>query len=679
MRPPKLSRIVLYGILFLFFFQLISDFIEATYAFGLLGGGFTVEAASVLLLLSPVVLLLVRNGLQGWPLVLVGELMLVSRVAEPMLGTRGRMLVAGLGVACFMILLPVLLSKQGDERPNTGGLTLGAGLTIGLSLSILFRALNSGIDISTYGWFQAIGWILAIIAGVLMFGFLTRGETPSSKSLAGDKTAPGAGAGQGQPGFWRTAGLSLGVASVMVLLYFAFTSPNVIARWTGASYLLIVSIIMLVLSVFAVLLASAPRLFAALTRRVMFVWNLLFVLSMVLTILGHQTGFPADAGAYPLSEPAGTLLHHVPLLLMLLLFPVILVDFTLLAHSLAESRPSSRSIGGAFTLASLFFLFMIFAQIFTTVYDYVPVAGPPFRDKFWLVFLIGGVALTLPVLLVRRSSFSLDQASSGWKIGPAFPGLISLISLATVVGAFMTAAKPAPPSGPVTTLRILTYNVQQGYNEDGLKNYDGQLDLIRKVDADVIGLQECDTNRVAGGNSDLVRFFADKLNLYSYYGPRTVAGTFGVALLSKYPIENPRTLYHYSEQEQEATIHAQISVGDRTFDVFNTHLASENPVENRGQLRELLAEVRGRENVILIGDLNFAPDTPEGQYGLTAEVLDDSWVLKWPQVDKQGADPTGEGVDHVFVSPGTKVADAQYVPGSESESDHAAMTTDIEW
>jgi endonuclease/exonuclease/phosphatase family metal-dependent hydrolase len=150
-------------------------------------------------------------------------------------------------------------------------------------------------------------------------------------------------------------------------------------------------------------------------------------------------------------------------------------------------------------------------------------------------------------------------------------------------------------------------------------------------------------------------------------------------LLSKYPIENPRTLYHYSEREQEATIHAQISVGDRTFDVFNTHLASEDPVENLGQLRELLAEVKGRENVILIGDLNFAPDTPEGQYGLTAEVLDDSWVLKWPQVDKQGADPTGEGIDHVFVSPGTKVVDARYVPGSESESDHPAMTTDIEW
>ena len=166
MRSSKTGRIVLYTILFLFFFQLIADFIEASYASILTGGGSVPpEIASMLLLLAPVILLLLPRGLAGWPLILVGELMIVCRVVEPLLDTRGRMLVAGLGVACFLILLPALIARRDGVTANTRGLTLGFGLTIGLSLSILFRALNSGSDISTNGWFQAIGWILAIGGG----------------------------------------------------------------------------------------------------------------------------------------------------------------------------------------------------------------------------------------------------------------------------------------------------------------------------------------------------------------------------------------------------------------------------------------------------------------------------------------------------------------------------------
>jgi hypothetical protein len=157
MRLNKILEIVLYSILFLFFFQLIADFIEATYAFGLMGLGMPVEAVSVLLLLSPLVLLLVPREVSGWPLVLLGELMLVCRVVQPLLDTKSRMIVAGLGVACFLILLPVLIVRRDGERLKARGLSLGIGLTVGLSLSILFRALNSGIDLSTWGWFQAIG------------------------------------------------------------------------------------------------------------------------------------------------------------------------------------------------------------------------------------------------------------------------------------------------------------------------------------------------------------------------------------------------------------------------------------------------------------------------------------------------------------------------------------------
>jgi endonuclease/exonuclease/phosphatase family metal-dependent hydrolase len=674
MSANKVSRIALYSILFLFFFQLIADFIEAVYAFGLLSGGLPPEMVSVLFLFSPAILVFLRKGLSGWPLVLVGELMLVCRVVEPLLDTRGRMLVAGLGVACFLILLPMLITRRQGATVPTRGLTLGMGLTLGLSLSVVFRALHSGNDLSTYGWFQAIGWVLALVAAALLLDLRARGDAPASGPVA---PATGASEGRGQPGFWRTVGLALGAISVLILLYFSLTSPNVIARWTGASYLLVVGAVVLVLSLCAILLATAPRLLALLRPGVVLLWNVLFVLSMVLAIAAHQIRFPADVGGYPLAEPAVTPLHYVPLLLMLVLSPVVLVDFALYSQELAERRPSSRRLGGAFTLASLYFLLVVFGHIFTTVYDYIPVVGPFFRDKFWLVYLVVGVTLAFPVLLVRRSSFNLEQAARRLQLGPVLPGLVVLISVVTVAAVLFTAANPAVPPGPQRTLKILTYNIQQGYSREGLRNYDGQLVLMRQVDADIIGLQESDTNRIAGGNADVVRYFADRLDMYAYYGPKTVVGTFGIALLSKYPIENPRTFYMYGEGEQTATVEAQIGVGDRIFRVFVTHLGSEEPEPpgNMPQQEAILKEVAGKGNVILLGDFNFGPETD--QYRLTAEMLEDSWVLRWPDVDKRTVDFKGEGIDHIFVSPGTTVTDAQYLP--DQESDHPAVTARIEW
>jgi endonuclease/exonuclease/phosphatase family metal-dependent hydrolase len=664
LKKQNLVKVILYSLLFLLFFQLISDFVEAVYVFGLLGTSVPIEIISVLLLFSPLILLLLPQGLSGWPLVLAGEMMLACRIVEAVLDPRGKMFVAGLGVACFLILFPSLLRNREDQEAESDSLLLGIGLAVGLSLSILFRTLGSGSDISTYGWFQAIGWILAIVAGALLLRFRRPGRAIAVTADAAVKHdhLPAA----------KTVGLCLGLVGVLVLCYFAFTSPTVIARWTGVSYLSIVSIITLLPCLFALLLASKPHLLAALTPKVLLLWNLLFDLFLVLTILGHQIRFPAAASAYPFPEPSVTLLHYVPLFLMLLLFPVILFDFVLFVRELVAGKPSSRALGGGFSLASFYLLFMIFAQVFTTVYDYIPVVGPFFRDKFWLVFLLASIVLTLPVLLVSRSSFNFTRITGGLKLGKAFPALMALVALATVAGVLLTAAKPVTSMLPQPSLRILTYNIQQGYGQDGRRGYDGQLGLIRTVDADIVGLQECDTARIANGNADVVRYFADRLALYSYYGPKTVPGTFGIALLSKYPIENPRTFYMFSEGEQTATIEAQITAGGKTFNVFVTHLGNGGPIV---QQEAILQEVKGKDNVILLGDFNFRPDTE--QYRLTTGLLADSWLLKWPQgTESQGVDPA-RTIDHIFVSPATKVVDSQYLPGPHS--DHPAMTTVIEW
>ncbi len=660
------KQVLLFGILFLFFFQLLADFIEAIYAFGLMGTSIPPEIVSVLFLFTPILLFLWRKSPSSHAMMFLGMVVLLARVIEPLLDTRSRMLTSGVGVGAFLMFFPSLfgsfavnLSESDRKREEKGkswafSTSLGVGLTFGVVLSILLRVLGSGLDLSTQGWYQAIGWLLGVGGAVLLMTQFTQNDAQLLEE--GQRCVP----------FGKVLAFSLGITSVWIMLYFAFASPNVIARWTGAPYFLVILLLGLTFSGFVLLLTFRSRWLEALSPSTLVLLNVLFVLTLVFTLLPHQLKFPDDPSGYPFYEPPTAPLASVPLVLMLLLAPLILLNFMFLVQEIVLIQSNHRTLAGAFSICSLYLLLVIFAQVFTTVYDYIPVVGPFFRDRFWMVYLVIGVVLTLSLLFLHvriiRVVFSIPKSL-------ADSILVSL--MVTILAVPILSAKPTPM--PVkSSLCVLTYNIQQGYSEDGRKNHAGQLEVIREVDADVIGLQESDTNRISGGNSDIVRYFADHLDVYSYYGPKVVTGTFGIALLSKYPIQNPRTFYMYSEGEQTATIRAQITIGEQTFNLFVTHLGNDGPIE---QQQALLKEVEGLPNVIAMGDFNFRPDTE--QYQLTRTMLEDAWLLRWPSgIDDQGFNPV-DRIDHIFVSSGIRVAEARYIVSTAS--DHPAMVVEIVW
>ncbi len=656
-------EIALYGLLLLFFFQLLTDFVEAIYAFGLLGTNIPLEIVAVLLFFSPLVLIFQRGNFSGWSLVVLGELVILSRALEVLADTRGKMLVSGLGVACFLIFLPALLRNLGQRNRKYSGFAFGGGLTMALSLSILLRASYSGLDLSTSSPWRWIGWLLAILSAVLSVRVLRPRGEPTSNANAPQQDSD-------HPG--RIIILSLGLIAVFVLLYFAFATPHVIARWTGESYLGILALLVVTLFLFSLLLAQPSSIRFISRPGVLWGWNILFVLALVATLYAHQIDFPSNPDAYPLFELAPALLARLSLVLALILSPIVLVDFSLYTGELVRLRPSSPTLGMSFTLGALFLVVMILAHVFTTVYDYIPVIGPFFRDQFWLVHLAAGVILVLPQSAVKIGDRKQTPAESWRPVLLELIGFVALSGALSLLVAYRNAPNPIEPSGNQSTLKVLTYNIQQGYSEDGLKNHTGQLDLIRELDPDIIGLQESDTNRISGGNSDVVRYFADRLNMYSYYGPKTATGTFGIALLSKYPLENPRTFFMYSQGEQTATIEARVTVGGEIFNLYVTHLGNEGPIV---QQEAILQEINGKENVIAIGDFNFRPDSD--QYRLTVERLEDAWLLKWSQgIDDRGVDPV-DHIDYAFLSTGMEVRDARYI--YSPASDHPALIVSLGW
>lgn len=665
-RYSRTAESLLFGLLFLFFFQLLTDFIAAVYAFGLMGLNIPPEIASVLLLFSPLLLVFARRPPGRGARALLGGGVIACRMVEALLPTRERMLVSGLGTALFLLLFAALLAGR-EEDGAPGETSLGLGLALGVGLAALLRAAGSGIDLASLGMFKAISWLLGALAVALYL--LVRRAGPAAGGAAGAPALPA----RERPGsFGKLAGLSIGLGAAFTLLYFGFIAPDVIARWTGAGRLPVYAGVGLALAAFAGLTASARLRQALLRPGVIAVWNALFVLALALTLRAQTEHFPAGPQAYPLAVPAAPAWMGIALAAALLLFPVILVDGLLYIREIRCLRPSARQAGAGFSLAGLVMLLLVFGQVFTTVYDYIPVVGPLFRDRFWLVYLAGGLALALPLALVDWKRQDLSARLGRWpQIGLPAAGIAAAALAALLVAAFVPGApQPSPDARP--ELRVITYNIQQGYSAGGQENAAGQLRVLRSANADIIGLEESDTSRVSGGNDDLVGFFAGQLGMYAYYGPDVVKGTFGIALLSRYPIQNASTYYMYSSGEQTAAIHAQVVKAGRTFNIFVTHLGNGGPLV---QQQQFLQGAAGLENVVAMGDFNFYPR--EDPYRLTVKSLPDAWTLRWPS----GADDAGQGIadeiDHIFVSPGTRVGEARYLTGPDS--DHPALMVQVEW
>jgi endonuclease/exonuclease/phosphatase family metal-dependent hydrolase len=255
---------------------------------------------------------------------------------------------------------------------------------------------------------------------------------------------------------------------------------------------------------------------------------------------------------------------------------------------------------------------------------------------------------------------------------------VTAAALLTLLAMFLTIPNPEgnPPSAG---FKVAGYNIQQGYDDLGERGHHAQCAALKEIDADVIALSETDTARVAGANFDIVRFLAQCLDMYSYAGPKTGIGTYGYAVLSKYPIENPE-VYHLfsgvgfdsssnpgasSSGDQVAVIKAQITVNGQTYNFFSNHFDGNPPIEQAQGLSQLAA---GLERVIAIGDYNCRPGT---------ECIDQIETVLLNCADLTGDSAVAaDRVDLIFLSPDLACSNFTYI--FADASDHPAVAAEID-
>ena len=251
---------VLFSLLFLFFIQELTLLVEAIYRHNLLDKKIGLSTLGFLFFLSPIVLFYKKRGIEFLAYKTVW-LFLLIHLLTPWLHASLRIAGTGLCVSLFLIFFILILN---------GKLWANADLTIGISFSVLIsiclRAFGSTLDILLNGKTIIIGWLLIFFAIWLLWRLrvqTTEDEYRIDSEVIGSKGSL----------YFFVAGLF----SVFSFIYFFAASPGVLARWTGANYLVINVIISITITLVIILITSS-KLINKLKRWHLVLWNILFQL-----------------------------------------------------------------------------------------------------------------------------------------------------------------------------------------------------------------------------------------------------------------------------------------------------------------------------------------------------------------------------------------------------------------
>lgn len=653
------SIVLIFGIVILFFIQLAGTLVESIYILDLMNSSLDEKVLGVLFFFTPILLIPLYKKMPQRLAWITFVLLLLARGVLPTLKTANQVLASGMGTFAVLSLFFLLLgARPKGETRSPIGLWGSAGLALAVGLSVLLRTVGYGIEYSLTpagGW---VGWGLGLGMGWLLL-----------QLDWGSELAPAEEKGNG-----RVTSAILGLFLILTLVWFAFSAPAVIARWTEGNYTLIVTTISLLALGWVLLSLNRPQRLERISPRGLLLWNLLFALSLTATILAHRVSFPPTPDSAPVVVTRPGWPAQIPLVLMLLLFPVIFLDMRLFLNQIKQAAPTPRNLIPGILLGSFIMVLLVFAHIFTNVWGYVKPVSLPFRNMFWLPYLLLSGVITLLVWRAKRGEPDADAIGTfhwGWAV------LLGAIFLGTLVRA-LPADRIQADAADRSSLVVMTFNTQQSNDDFGEKSYDRQLALIRRASPDILSLQESDSTRISLNNNDYVRYFAEKLGTYSYYGPTPVTGTYGTAVLSKYPLLNTRTVFTYSDKDEIGITEAEIEVNGRRFTIYNVH-PDGSDTAMLVFARVLLERSKDKPYVIALGDYNLRDY--EEAYQLIDAVYTNVWTTVYPsKISDDGVDMSGENrIDHIFVSPTLGVRNPVYVLVPESATDHAVHWAEIYW
>lgn len=226
---------------------------------------------------------------------------------------------------------------------------------------------------------------------------------------------------------------------------------------------------------------------------------------------------------------------------------------------------------------------------------------------------------------------------------PIVAAAVVLLPAAAVAG---TAAPPETASAGSDDLRVVTYNIRQGFGVEGRFDLEAVARTLEDNPADVIALQEVGRGWVISGSADTLTWLSQRLDMPYVYGA-AAGDLWGNAILTRLPMQS--TVHHFDNPGRipRGAVESEIGAPGQTYTVINSHLdhALDGGPAREAQARTLLDIWGGRTHTVLAGDLNAESDARSMQL---------LWQVGFLDPDA-GGPPTfpadGERIDYVLHTP----------------------------
>lgn len=546
----------------------------------------------------------------------------------------------------WLWLFPTLVTALGR---GGAGPTVTTGLFLGLAAQVALQTALHGMDLSMLrGFWPGLG--ATVLAGALVW-FLRSGTAAEasivdgSPASASGRGASGAPAGDGLPGWGFAAfgpflvlqltllanvgrvqvqsGWELPAASLVILLGLAaavavqFWAPPYPARLAAAAL--------------AVALVAQPRLLEGAGVG-------------LLILVQAALGITMAAALAPRAARAGG----------------------------SPGRPG-RVYGWTILGAMVFFAFMF---LFYSTYEW-PGLWPVIALLAVLPALLPGAAASRAAAgRATAGSAALSPAEARARRAMVGALILAVLGLA---GGLTGRGAPAATGPAPAELKILNYNIHQGFDFYSVPAPEGLARFIEETNADIVGLQEVGRGWNVNGGVDLVAWLKWRLPQYHVvYGPMN-GDLWGNVILSKYPVADwgwVRYPVRVSSLQRGLTWAViPTARGDLLF--VTTHFSSYAGYdEDRiGQAEDLLAFLGGRARSVIVGDMNARPHEDAVKRLIAGGLVDVPAAHGLGETYTFASGDPYQRIDYIFTSPDVRSVSASVPP--TLASDHLPVVATV--